>query len=139
MLPQSYTFSHGLCLNHSLQVLLICNQRDQVPQFRYINQANKVSHLVIVMKVLGYMKYLMKSVKQAADAVGIWTEENWDVKRVNSLYNMVSGRFNFKINKRFDSLSWSSAVRDFYTSRDCIIGELNEGQDQAWQAQKKKR
>ena len=27
-------------------------------------------------------KYLMRSVKQAAEDVGIWTEENWDVKRV---------------------------------------------------------
>ena len=122
MLPQSYTFYHGLCLNNFLQVLLICNQRDQVPPFRCINQADKVSHLVIVMKVLGDMKYLMRSVKQAADAVVIWTEENRDMKRVNSFYTMVSGRFNLKINKRFDSLSWSSAVRDFYTRKDCIIG-----------------
>ena len=91
MLPQSYTFYHGLCLNNSLQVLLICNQRDQPPPFRYINQADKVYHLVILMKVLGYIKYLMRSVKQAADAVGIWTEENQDMKRVNSLYTMVSG------------------------------------------------
>ena len=95
--------------------------------------------MVIVMKVLGDMKYLMRSVKQAADAVGIWTEEHRDVKRVNSLYTMVSGRFNFKINKRFDSLIWSLFVRDFYTRRDCIIGELNEEQEQAWQARKKKR
>ena len=73
--------------------------------------------MVIVMKVLGDIKYLMRSVKQAADAVGIWTEDNRDVKRVNSLYTMVSGRFNFKINKMFDSLSWSSVVRDFYTRR----------------------
>ena len=139
MLPQSYTFYHGLCLNNLLQVLLICNQRDQVPPFRYINQADKVSHLVIAMEVLGDIKYLMKSVKRAADAVGIWTEENWDVKRVNSLYTMVSGRFNFRINKSFDSLSWSSSVRYLYTRRDCIIGELNEEQEQAWQARKKKR
>ena len=139
MLPQSYTFSHGLCLNNFLQVLLICNQRDQVPPFRYINQSDKVSHLVIVMKVLGDMKYLMRPVKQAEDAVGNWTEENQDVKRVDSLYTMVSGRFNFKINKRFDSLSWSSVVRNFYTRRGCIIGELNEEQEQAWQARKKKR
>ena len=76
MLPQSYTFSHGLCLNNFLQVLLICNQRDQVPPFRYINQDYKVSHLVIVMKLPGDMKYLMRSVKRAADAVGIWSEEN---------------------------------------------------------------
>ena len=80
------------------------------------------------------MKYLMRSVKRSAGAVGIWTEENQDVKRVNSLYTMVSGRFNFKINKRFDSLNWSSVVRDFYTRRGCIIGELNEEQEQAWQA-----
>ena len=48
------------------------------------------------------MKYLMRPVKRAVEEVEIWTEENWDVKRVNSLYTMVSGRFNFKINNRFD-------------------------------------
>ena len=74
MIPHSYTFSHGLCLNNILQVLLICNQRDQVPPFRYMNQADKVSHLVIVMKVLGDMKYLMRSFQKAADEVGICTE-----------------------------------------------------------------
>ena len=126
-------------MNNFLQVLLICNQRFQVPPFRYINQYDKVSHLVIVMKVLGDMKYLMRSVKQAADAVGIWTEDNQDLKRVNSLYTMVSGRFNFKRNKMFDSLSWSLVVRDFYTRRGCIIGELNEDPKQSWQARKKKR
>ena len=47
----------------------------------------------------------MRSVKQAVETVGIWTEENWDAKRVNSLYTMVSGEFNFKINNRFYSLS----------------------------------
>ena len=52
------------------------------------------------------MKYLMRSVKQVLEAVGIWTEDNWDVKKVNSFYTMVSGKFIFKINKRFDSLSW---------------------------------
>ena len=67
----------------------------------------------------------MGSVKQAAEAVGIWTEDIWDVKRVNSLYTMVSGRFNFNINKRFDSLSWSLVVRDLYTRRGYIVGELN--------------
>ena len=41
------------------------------------------------------------------EEVEIYTEENWDVKRVNSLYTMVSGRLVFKRNKRFDSLSWS--------------------------------
>ena len=46
--------------------------------------------------MLGDMKHLMRSVKRASEAVGIWTEDNWDVKRVNSLYTMVSGRFNFK-------------------------------------------
>ena len=81
----------------------------------------------------------MRSVKRAAETIGIWTEDNRDVKRVNSLYTMVSGRFNFKINKMFDSLIWSSAVRDLYTRRGCIIGALNEEQEQAWQAQKKKR
>ena len=50
------------------------------------------------------------------------------MKRVNSLYTMVSRRFNFKRNKRFDSLIWSSVVRDLYTSRGYIIGELNEEQ-----------
>ena len=54
------------------------------------------------------------------------------------IYTVVSGRFDFKINKRFDSLSWSSVVRDLYTKRTYIIGELNEEQKQAWQARKKK-
>ena len=36
------------------------------------------------------MNYLMSSVKQAAEAVGIWTGDNWDVKRFNLLYTMVS-------------------------------------------------
>ena len=57
MLPQSYTFSDGLCLNNFLQVLLICNQRDQPPPFRYIDQAYKVYNLFIAMKVLGDMEY----------------------------------------------------------------------------------
>ena len=43
------------------------------PPFRYINQEDKVSNLVIVMKFLGDMKYFTRSVKRAADAVGIWT------------------------------------------------------------------
>ena len=138
MLPQSYTFSHGLSLNNYLQVLSIGNQRYQVPPLRYINWCDEVSHLVRGRKVLGDMRYLMGSVKQAAEAVGIWTEYNWDLKRVDSLYTMVSGRFNFKRNKRFDSLSWSSFVRDLYTRRGYIIGELDEEQYQAWKAQKKK-
>ena len=61
------------------------------------------------------------------------------MKRVNSLYTVVSGRFDFKRNKSFDLLSWSSVVRDFYTRRGYIIGELNVEQEQAWQARKKKR
>ena len=83
MICQSYAFSHGLCLNNSLQVFLIVNQRDRVPPFKYINWEDEVSHLVRGRKVLGDMKYLMKSVKQEAEAVGIWTEDNWDTKRVN--------------------------------------------------------
>ena len=45
---------------------------------------------------------------------------------------MVYGRLNFKINKRFDSLSWSSVVSYFYTSRVYINRELNEEQEQDW-------
>ena len=73
------------------------------------------------------------------EAVVIWTEDNWDVKRVNSLYTMVSGRFTFKINKRFYSISWLSVVMDLYTSRGNTIGELNEEQEQAWKDRKNKR
>ena len=65
-----------------------------------------MSILVIVRKVIGGMKYLISSVKRAVKAVGICTEENWDVNRVNSIYTMVSRRFIFKINVMFDSLSW---------------------------------
>ena len=81
-----------------------------------------MSYLVRGRRVRGDMKYLMRSIKRAAEAVGIWTEDNLDVKRVNSLYNMVSRRFNFQRNKRFDSLSWQSFVNDLYTSRCYIIG-----------------
>ena len=88
-----------------------------------------MSHLVRGRKFIGDMKYLMIPVKRAAEAVGICTEENWDIKRVNLLYTMISGRFNFKQNKRFDSLSFSSVVRYLYTMRGCIIGEINEEQD----------
>ena len=49
-------------------------------------------------KFIGDIKYLIKSVKQTAEAVEIWTDVNWDVKSVNSIYTMVSGRFNFKRN-----------------------------------------
>ena len=74
----------------------------------------------------------MSSVKQAAVAVGIQTEENWCVKIVNSLYNMVYGRFNFKINNGFDSLIWSYVVKYLYTKKVYISGELNQEKYQAW-------
>ena len=107
MLPQSHEFSHGLSLNNFLQVWLICNQRDQVPPFRYINCDDEVSNLVRLSKLLQDMKYLMSSVRRSGEALGIWNEENWDVKRVNSLCTIVSGKFGLKRNKRFDSLIWS--------------------------------
>ena len=74
-------------------------------------------HLVRGRKVLEDIKYLMRLVKRTSEEVGIWTEENWGVKIVNSLYNMVYGGFNFKINKSIDSLSWSLVVRYMYTRR----------------------
>ena len=52
---------------------------------------------------------------------------------------MISGRFNFKVKKRFNSLSCSLVVRDLYTRMGYVIGELNEEQEQAWQARRKKR
>ena len=82
IIPQSYRFSHGLCLNHFLQVLLICNQRDQFPPFGYINWAGEVYHLIRGSKVPRDMKYLMRPIKRSVEVVGIWTEDNWDVKRV---------------------------------------------------------
>ena len=60
------------------------------------------------------------------------------MKIVCSLYTMLSGGFNFKSNKRFDSLSWSLFVSYLYTRRGYIIGELNEEQKQYWKLQKKK-
>ena len=60
MLPQSYEFSHSLCLNTFLQVWLIDNQRDKVPPFRYISREDEVSHLVRGRKVLGDMRYSMR-------------------------------------------------------------------------------
>ena len=71
--------------------------------------------------------------------VGIWTKDNWGVKRVNSVYTMASGGLNFKINQRFDSLIWSSFVRYLKTSRGYIIGEINLEEEQAWKSRKKKR
>ena len=85
-------------------------------------------NLVRQRKVLGDMKYVISPVKQAAAAAGIWTEVDFDVKRVNELYTMVSGRFIFKRNKSFDSLIWSLVVSDMYTRRGCIFVEYNEDQ-----------
>ena len=60
MLPQSYEFSHSLCLNTFLQVWLIDNQRDKFPPFIYIIREGEVYHLVRGRKVLGDTKYLMR-------------------------------------------------------------------------------
>ena len=139
ILPHSYTFASGFCFNSLLQVWVIGNQIYQITPFRYINHNDEVYLLVRVSKVLCDMEYFMRLVKLSAEAVGIWTENHLDVKRVNSLYTMLSGRFNFKINKHLDSLSLSLGVRYLYTRRGYIIGELNEVQYQAWQAQNKKR
>ena len=62
MLPQSYEFSQGLCLDNLLQVRLIGYQRDQVNLLRYINRYYEVSRLVRLRKVLGDMEYLTRSV-----------------------------------------------------------------------------
>ena len=75
---------------------MIGNQRYQVTSFRYINQADGVSHLVMVSKVLGDMKYVTRPVKRAAEVVGIWTEDNRDVHIGTSFYTKVSWKFNFK-------------------------------------------
>ena len=83
IIPQSYGFSQGLWLKNFLQVLLLCNQRYQVPLLIYINQYGQVSCLVIGRKLLGDMKYLMRSVKIAVEGVGVWTGDHLDVKRVN--------------------------------------------------------
>ena len=58
-------------------------------------------HLVRIRKMLGGIKYLMTLVQLAAGEVEICTEENWDTKIVNSVYTMVYGGLNFKINNRF--------------------------------------
>ena len=71
MLPQSYKFYHGLGLNNFLQVLLICNQIDQVLPFIYTNWDDNVSHLVKLRRVIEGMKYLTRLVKRAMEAVGI--------------------------------------------------------------------
>ena len=85
------------------------------------------------------MKYLIRSVKRAAEAVGIWTEDNWNVKRMNWLYAMDLGG---SISKEMRGLiHWvGNMLSGIYIQEwGCIIGELNEEQEQAWQARKKKR
>ena len=71
MLPQFYKFAHVFRLNHFPHVWVIGNQRYQEPTIRYINQTDEVYSLVRGRKVLGDIKYLMKSVKQSAEVVGI--------------------------------------------------------------------
>ena len=66
MITQSCVFSRSLCMNNFPQVLLIGNQIDHVPQFRYINRADYVSNLVRGRKFLEDMKHLMRSAKRAA-------------------------------------------------------------------------
>ena len=107
MLTQSYKIFTAFLLNNLLQVWFICNQRYQVPLFRYINWYGDVYILAVGRKVLGDMKYLIMSVKRAEESVGIWAEDNWDMKRMNSLNTMVYERFVFKGNTRFGSLIWS--------------------------------
>ena len=97
MLPQYYKISHGIFLNNLLQVWLIGNKRYQVPPFRYIDWDIAASPLVRGVKVLGNMKYLMRSFNLAAEGLVFWTEENWDVKRVNSLFTMVYLNCSFKL------------------------------------------
>ena len=63
MLPQSYKFSHGICLNGLLQFCLIGSQKYQVPSFRYINQADYLYHLVRGRQLLMDMKYLIRKIK----------------------------------------------------------------------------
>ena len=81
--PRAYKISPGLCLNNFLQVLLIGNQIDQATLLRCMNWDNEMYRLVRRRKVLGDMKYLIMSVKRSAEEVGICTEENLYVKRVN--------------------------------------------------------
>ena len=83
MIPQSYKFSHRLYVNNLFQVWLIGNQIYQVPMFIYMNWYGEVYHLFRGRKLLGDMKYLMRPVKQSLEVVGIWNEDNWDVRRVN--------------------------------------------------------
>ena len=48
------------------------------------------------------MKYLMMSAERSArGGVVIWAEEDWGVKRGNSLYTMLYGKFHFKTTVTF--------------------------------------
>ena len=58
------------------------NQKHQVTPLRYINRADEVSRFVRGSTGIKDVEYLMRSVKLEAEAVGIWTEENWNVKRI---------------------------------------------------------
>ena len=131
MIPQYYKFSYYLCLNNLFQVWFIGNHWDQVTPLIYIIWDDEVSRLVINRRFLRDMKYLMSSVKQATETLGIWTEHNWDVKRLNSLYTMVSGRCSFRINEKFNWFSWLSIFNYFYIKMGYILGEFHEEQEQA--------
>ena len=55
MLLQLYKSSNSLCLNNSLQVWLIVNQRYQIHLFRYIYWYDEISYLIKGRKtLLGY-------------------------------------------------------------------------------------
>ena len=69
MISESYTFSHGICLNSFLQFLLIGIQKDQAHPFRYTNQEGEVYHLLRRMKLLESTKYLIRSLKLAAQEI----------------------------------------------------------------------
>ena len=84
---------------------VICPQSRQSAKYRIVTHNFTNEDLTNGKTLIITMIYLMRSVKKSAEVVGILTEESWDVKVVNPLYTMVSGRFNLEINKRFDSLS----------------------------------
>ena len=79
---------------------------------------------VNVLSVLSQGNLAVESLIKGGEKWEFLTVDNWDVKRVYSLHTLVSGKLNFKINKRFDSLSWSLVVRYLYTRRANIIGEI---------------
>ena len=63
-------------MNDFLQVWLIGNYRYQVLSFTGNNWDDEVYLLIRRRKVLGDMKYLTRSVKQAAEALRVWAEDN---------------------------------------------------------------